>query len=101
LYAVRIFDEMTADQLRTDLHRQFVEFLLVDVELGLTFATLAQAPQRAIEGRRKSYENATKAYNAVSRLTQRVALSESERREILSRLNRLKTVLSEVAAEMK
>lgn len=92
---------MAADQLRSDLRKQFVEFLLVDADLGLTFAALAQAPQRATEGRKKSYENASKAYEVVKRLEQRVKLSEGEQEKLSSRLERLKTILTDLAAELK
>jgi hypothetical protein len=92
---------MAFDQLRSDLRKQFVEFLLVDAELGLTFAALAQAPQRAREGRKKSYENASKAYDVVKRLQQRVTLTEGEHQKLSSTLQRLKTILIDLAQELK
>ena len=92
---------MASDQLRSDLRKQFVEFLLVDAELGLTFAALAQAPQRAREGRRKSYENASKAYEVVNRLEQRVTLSEGEHQKLAAKMQRLKTILIALAEELE
>ena len=83
------------------MRKQFAEFLLVDADLGLTFAALAQTPQRALEGRRKSYENAAKAYEVVKRLQQRVALNESEHEELSSKMQRLSTILTHLAEELK
>lgn len=92
---------MSTEPLRDELRRQFVEFLLVDAELGLTFAALAQAPQRCLDGRKKSYQNARKAHDAIRRLEQRVSLTELERRELDSRIDRLRAILAELSAELK
>ena len=92
---------MAVDQLRSDLRKQFAEFLLVDAELGLTFAALAQSPRRARDGRKKSFENASKAYEVVKRLQQRVTLSEGEQQKLTSTMQRLRTILVELAAELK
>jgi hypothetical protein len=99
--SLRILYRVSTESLRDDLRRQFVEFLLVDAELGITFAALAQAPQRSLEGRRRSYENARRAFEVVRRMTQRVLLTENESGQLHARIERLKTILAELSEELK
>jgi hypothetical protein len=72
-----------------------VNFVLVDLDVGMTFMDVAET-SRVDEITRRNHDNARKAYDAVLRLLQNLTPSLSERQAIDAKLSILKARLQAV-----
>jgi hypothetical protein len=85
----------TVDQLLTNsrnLNRASTDFLKVDVETALTFASFALHTDDSVKkGRNK--RAARRAYDSVLRLSKKVELTEVDARELSVKLKQLKSEL--------
>lgn len=75
-----------------DVNQNGVAFLLIDVDLGLTFLDVAKA-SAIEETTRRNHDNARKAYDAVLHLLENLRPSVSERQVINVKLALLRTRL--------
>jgi hypothetical protein len=67
--------------------------MLSDVELALTLTRIAQDAATDSEKRARNQHNARRAYDTVTGLMSRVALTGEEEQELASRLGQLKSEL--------
>ncbi len=87
-------------QLSADLRRIKVEFIITEIELGLTFAS--RALETKIEStRRRNYFNAQKAYTVAVRGVKDVAPEGGQRRKIEAGLRRLMAELKQLSASVR
>jgi hypothetical protein len=91
-------DVMVDEARRTspDLFSPQVQFLLTDVDLGITFAGLAGMPEYTVDARQRNLRNAQRAYETVQRLLKKTPMSDDERQAISLRLENLRMALEEV-----
>lgn len=81
------------DEVRTHAERNAVEALKIDLEAGLTRATIAsQAPEQS-EKRHRNWREARKAYDSVMGFMQRFTLTPTDAQEIGDKLAKLKSAL--------
>ncbi len=78
-----------------DVNQNGVQFLLIDLDLGLTFMDVAEA-SCIQETTRRNHNNARKAYDAVLHLLENLRPSVSERQVIDAKLALLKARLRAV-----
>jgi hypothetical protein len=69
-----------------------VEFLLAEIDTGLTFARIAQSADTTSKIER-NLKNARKAYDSAVRFRGRVVLDKAQKEKIDANLRQLKTVL--------
>lgn len=72
-----------------NLNRSGVEFLKIDVEVGLTFSSIALRAQES-ERRARTRRVARNAYDTVLKLMERVALTSADAQTLARNLLRLK-----------
>ena len=72
------------------------EFLITDIEAGLTFARLAQSADDDPDKRARNLHNAEVAYDTVARLLKQVVVPEDKRHEIATRLEKLREAIDAV-----
>lgn len=84
---------MSLNDVRNRLDRTAFSFLLSDVELALTLTRIAQDADTDSDKRARNQHNARRAYDTVTGLTGRVALTGEEQQELASKLGRLKSEL--------
>lgn len=75
------------------LDRTGFSFLLNDVEIALTLTRIAQDAESDPEKRARNQKNARRAYDAVTSLMGRVALTGEEEQELTQKLVQLKSEL--------
>ena len=80
-----------------DLNQTGVEFMLIDLDLAMTFMDVA-AVSRLEETKHRNHKNARKAYDAVLHHLEKLKPDAGQRRAIDAKLARLKTRL-ETAGE--
>lgn len=80
-------------KLMDETNRVGVQYLLVEVQTGLTFLSVADTTERR-ENRARNLQNALKVYQTVQRLLPQVVPLPSERMELDSRMEELKLRLS-------
>jgi hypothetical protein len=78
-----------------DTNRNGLDFLLIDLDLAMTFMDVAETSQIE-ETRCRNHSNARKAYEAALHLLENLRPSASERQVIGSKLALLKTRLQAV-----
>jgi hypothetical protein len=83
-------DELLASRER--LNRTTIEFLKVDLETGLTFATIARQASND-HGMQRNRRAARKSYNTVIKMMPKTDLSSQDQAWIEQGLSRLKTEL--------
>jgi hypothetical protein len=71
-------------------------FLITDLELGMTFARIASNAHEASGKRTRNKANARRAYDVISRLNHRVLLSGHEREKVELKLANLRLALEEL-----
>jgi hypothetical protein len=71
------------------------DFLLVDLDLAMTFMDIAKA-SRIEETTRRNHDNARKAYNTALRLLEKLKLDAGQRKAIDVKMALLKTRLQTV-----
>lgn len=69
-------------------------FLITDSKLGMTFAGIASGAPASSEKRTRNQANARKAYDAISRISIRIFLSDREREDVDGRLAQLRSALN-------
>lgn len=80
-------------QLQNDSTRIGVDFLRTDIETALIFANAALNSSDDPEKRARNQTNARNGYDTVVRLSERLELTDSERKDVDSMLAELKSVL--------
>jgi hypothetical protein len=81
-----------------NLNQTGVEFVLVDLDVGMTFMDVAEA-SRGAETTRRNHNNARNAYDAVLRLSAKLKPSPSQRQAIDTKLAVLKARLQAVGQQ--
>ncbi len=76
-----------------DLRTQRVRFLRTELELGLTFASIALQKNGSAEKKQRNWVNARKAYDTVIRSLENSTLTSDEAQGLESRLSNLKAHL--------
>ncbi len=84
---------MSLNDVRNKLERTGFSFLLSDVELALTLTRIAQDADTDSDKRARNQKNARHAYDTISGLMGRVALTAEEQQELTSKLAQLKAEL--------
>jgi hypothetical protein len=79
-------------QLREDANETGVQFLLTEVDTGLTFLEVASVTN-SDETRKRNYKNARLAYDTVVRLKTRLLLTGAQRNQIETGLAKLRNIL--------
>jgi hypothetical protein len=87
----------TSERFR-ELNQNGVDFVLIDLDVGMTFMDVAEA-SRIDEITRRNHHNARKAYDAVVRLLEKLKPSLSERQAIDAKLAILRTRLQTVGQQ--
>ncbi len=90
---------MSINDVRNRLDRTSFSFLLNDTELALTLTRIAQDAVDDLEKRVRNQKNARRAYDTVSGLMGRVALTAEEEQELTSKLTQLKSELQLLGEE--
>jgi hypothetical protein len=72
------------------------EFLMTDLDAGLTFVRLAQSAVDDPGKRDRNLRKAEVAYETVGRLMSQVVLSDERRRELAARLEELREAINAV-----
>jgi len=85
-------------QIMAESNRIGVQFLLADLEVGITFLDVAKVT-RVDATRRRNLRSARAAYETVLRLLPRVMPSEEEQKQLNERLAELKSRLSAAGSE--
>lgn len=80
-------------QLQNDSTRIGVDFLRTDIETALIFANAALNSSDDPEKRARNQTNARNGYDTVVRLSERLELTDLERKDVDSMLAELKSVL--------
>lgn len=75
------------------LEKTGFEFLINDLALGMTMAHIAAEAGSDSEKKTRNQENARRAYDTVSRLAAKSALTEDERTELNRKLGKLRSAL--------
>ena len=84
---------MSLNDVRNKLDRTGFSFLLSDVELALTLTRIAQDADTDSDKRARNQSNARHAYDTVTSLMSRVALTDEEGQELNRKLGQLKSEL--------
>ena len=79
-----------------DFNRAGTEFLKVEIETGLSFASIALSEEPGSEKRIRNQGNAVKAYQTVLRLRGRVENSDDTNRAIQNALDHLRSALQKL-----
>jgi hypothetical protein len=82
-----------------ELNQTGVEFLLLDLDLALTFLDVSET-SHVEETTRRNHLNARKAYDAVSHLLKTVTLDEGQRQMMDAKLSLLKKRLQAVGQQL-
>ena len=86
------------NELISELNATALQFLLIDLDLGMTFMDVAKA-SRIEQTIHRSHENARRALDTVLHLSQKLNLDEEERRTIDVKLTLLKARLEATESE--
>jgi hypothetical protein len=92
-----LFDNWTVSERFHDLIQTGVEFMLIDLDLAMTFMDVAEG-SRLEDTKHRNHKNARKAYDAVLQHLEKLKPDARQRRVIDAMLARLKTRL-ETAGE--
>lgn len=84
---------MSTNDVLNRLDRNGYSFLINDVEIALTLARIAQDAGADQEKRARNQKNARHAYDTVTSLMGRVALTDGEQQKLLGKLGQLKAEL--------
>ena len=84
---------MSLNDVRNRLDRTGFSFLVSDVELALTLTRIAQDAATDSEKRARNQNNARHAYDTITSLMGRVALTAEEEQELTTKLGQLKSEL--------
>ena len=84
---------MSLNDVRNRLDRTGFSFLLNDTELALTLARIAQDSECDSEKQLRNRNNARRAYDTITGLMSRVALTSEEEQELTTKLEQLKSEL--------
>ena len=81
----------------SDLNQKGAEFLKIELQTGMTFASIALSEERGSDKRIRNQANARKAYETVLRLRERLeSPSEATRHSIEEGLERLRRALEKL-----
>jgi hypothetical protein len=86
------FDNWTVSERFHDPNQTGVQFLLVDLDLAMTFMDVAET-SRLEDTKHRNHKNARKAYDAVLQHLEKLKPDAGQRRVIDAKLARLKTRL--------
>ena len=84
---------MSLDDVRNRLDRTGFSFLVSDVELALTLTRIAQDADTDSDKRARNQHNARRAYDTVTGLMSRMALTGEEEQELTAKVGQLKSEL--------
>lgn len=84
---------MSLNDVRNRLDRTGFSFLLNDTELALTLTRIAQDSERDSEKQVRNRNNARRAYDTITGLMSRMALTSEEEQELTTKLEQLKSEL--------
>ena len=73
---------MPLDNEREKFDHVGFDFLITDLEMGLTLARIARQSDKGAEKRSRNTHNARRAYDAVRRLAERAMLTDEQRTEL-------------------
>ena len=92
---------MTAckNSLALELDARMVDFLKIDLLLGLTFAGAAQKTRNAPR-KLRNQENARKVFDTILRFRQRTSPGREDAQEISENLERLRTALKKLGEQV-
>ncbi|HEV2273769.1 MAG TPA: hypothetical protein VGR96_06355 [Acidobacteriaceae bacterium] len=93
------FDERTSNLIEQS-NRIGVQFLLADLNTGLTFTQVASVTESAV-GRTRNFDKALEVYRTVTRLLPRVLPSPDEQLQIQTRLGDLKCRLEQAGYQFE
>jgi hypothetical protein len=93
-----LFDNLTVGEIFHDLNQTGVKFLLLDLDLAMTFMDGAEA-SRLEDTKHRNHENARKAYDSVVRLLENLKPDAGQRRAFDAKLARLKTRLETIGQQ--
>ena len=85
-----------SSQLVNKARRNIVASLMVDIKVGMTFVKLASEAGDDSEKKDRNHTNARKAYDAVSRIGNRVELTTTEAERLTKALGLLKSALQKL-----
>lgn len=85
-------------RLRCLIEESKFNFLITDLELGLTFVRIASAAGEVSDQRNRNKANARKAYDAISRFRHRVLLTAGQRKLVDGKLAQLGLALEQLGA---
>ena len=89
------------NSIATDFNQKGTDFLKVELQTGLTFASIAAGEEPGSEKRTKNQGNARKAYETVLRLRNRVEIpTEAATRDIQNGLDRLRSALEKLGEKV-
>jgi hypothetical protein len=89
------------DKLRARLNNRCVEFLQVDLDLGLTMAQIACCAYDGSEKRERNRRNARQAYNAVLRFREKVVTTTEQSRQLSQKVKLLHKALVDLGERLQ
>ena len=84
------------EQLRADIDKTRIEYLLTDADVAMTFIEMARDPLADEPKRARLREKASKAYRDIVRLTRDVALDEPILEQLRNKLQEVRSGLKEL-----
>jgi len=72
------------------------DFLLIELDMGMSFARIALHADGNLDKRRRNQANARKAYDAVLRFMDYFPLSDGERQEVRQKIAKLENQLMQI-----
>ena len=89
------------DKLRASLNNRRIEFLQVDLDLGLTMAQIAACADNGSERRERNRCNARRAYNAILKFHEKVVTTAEQSRQLNRKLRLLHTALVDLGERLQ
>jgi hypothetical protein len=98
---MRNLDDLLRENLRLqeEMSRNGVEFLFTELELSLTFASIAAAGMDEPERRARNTANSRKGYDILLMIGDRIRMDKEDEERLKSGLKRLKARLVELGEE--
>ena len=89
------------DKLRARLNNRYIEFLQVDLDLGLTMAQIAACADEGSARRERNRRNARRAYNAILELREKVVTTAEQSRQLSLKVRLLHTALVDLGERLQ